>query len=334
MMRTEIGSEFWSMPLKDTATDFFPSDTAWFLSGRSALEAIIADIKSTRNIRIARLPSWCCDSMITPFLRRGIEVSFYPVRMENGRLVQDVPEAGENEILFVMDYFGFRSNVQISRGKSIIIRDVTHSLFSAEYSDADYYFGSLRKWCGIATGGFAIGIETADRQEDVSYVFMRRAAMAEKAKYICKSSESKGFLNIFAEAEEHLDTCPVSKADEEDIMLAQRLNIDLIRAARRNNASVLLDSVGEFAMFNTLGENDCPLFVPILLPERVRNDLRSFLISKEIYTPIHWPKSPYHKLDRQTECIYNSELSLVCDQRYSENDMYRIVDTINEYLKR
>ena len=76
--RQEIGSEFWDIPLSTSENSVFGDDTAWFLSGRSALEAIIADIKKQRNVRRAWLPSWCCDSMILPFVKNEINVQFYP----------------------------------------------------------------------------------------------------------------------------------------------------------------------------------------------------------------------------------------------------------------
>lgn len=65
----------------------------------------------------------------------------------------------------------------------MVIRDITHSIFSKEYHDADYYFGSLRKWAGFKTGGFAYGewkksldIASYDKQ----YVSLRTEAMKKK----------------------------------------------------------------------------------------------------------------------------------------------------------
>ena len=80
------------------------------------------------------------------------------------------------------------------------------------------------------------------------------------------------------------------------------------------------------------------MFVPVLVPDGKRNELRRHLINNEIYCPIHWPVSEYHmggshKLDDKTENIYANELSLVCDQRYIEEDMNRMVDVIREFWK-
>lgn len=41
----------------------------------------------------------------------------------------------------------------------------------------------------------------------------------------------------------------------------------------------------------------------------------------------------YHNLDKKTEHIYKNELSLICDQRYTEEDMNRIVETIKAFME-
>ena len=80
-----------------------------------------------------------------------------------------------------------------------------------------------------------------------------------------------------------------------------------------------------------LQQADTPLFVPILLDNTIRNDLRKYLTEHSIYCPIHWPKSQYHRMSKETEKICDEELSLVCDQRYTEDDMERMVASIKEF---
>ena len=75
------------------------------------------------------------------------------------------------------------------------------------------------------------------------------------------------------------------------------------------------------------------MFVPILVPDGKRDGLKRYLIKKGIYCPIHWPVGKYHRLDERTEYIYKNELSLVCDQRYTEEDMERIVKAIQLFME-
>lgn len=75
------------------------------------------------------------------------------------------------------------------------------------------------------------------------------------------------------------------------------------------------------------------MFVPVLVPGGKRDELRRYLIKNEIYCPVHWPVSDYHRLDNKEQFIYDNEISLVCDQRYTEEDMYRMVKKIKAFWK-
>lgn len=331
MKQREIGSEFWDVPIFQTTNSCFPKSTQGFLSGRSALQAIIMELGEARS---ASLPSWCCDSMIKPFADAGMEICFYPVYWQDG-LVQE-PNLG-CDVLFLMDYFGYTTSVpDLSSYKGVVIRDVTHSVFSSVYFDADYYFGSLRKWCGVWTGGFAWTkdghtLPTGD-SDDFGFTALRKKAMDLKNGYISgRGAADKGYLRVFSEAEEALEHVGIAPAAERDVELMQRLDTDYIQTRRRENAKVLMDAFEDMAVFSDMKDSDCPMFVPILVPDGKRDELRRYLIKQGIYCPVHWPISDYHRLTEQEQFIYDHELSLVCDQRYTKQDMNRIVDAIRRF---
>ncbi len=325
----EIGSEFWNVPVTTENTQVFPNSIRWFLSGRSALQAIIRELKGMKSVA---MPAWCCDSMVKPFVDAGIQVDFYPCYIKNG-LVQDLRY--DSDALFVMDYFGYTSNIKIEH--PCVIRDVTHSLFSKKYDDANYYFGSLRKWCGVWTGGYAWknngGLLNTSEEINDKYIKLRRNAMEMKADYIGGISESKDYLNVYEQAEDILENAQIAKADKRDIDIAMRLDIEFIKNRRRSNAEYLMNALSKYLIFNEMRDDDCPMFVPIIVPFGQRDALRKHLISKAIYCPVHWPLSKYHNVDPNTEFIYKNELSLVCDQRYTEKDMQRMVASIKEFLE-
>ena len=325
----EIGSEFWDVPAGGDGNHLFPESVRWFLSGRGALGAIIRELG---DVRTAAMPSWCCDSMIRPFTDAGIEVRFYPVTWR-GKLTQEIRD--DCDVLLVMDYFGYTADaadLSLCRGK--IIRDVTHSLFSGRYSDADYYFGSLRKWCGVWTGGYAWGKGlTGPVETDRDYVGLRRAAMEEKAAYIQGGETGeKNYLKLFGEAEKRLKEAGIRSADPRDIAAAKTLDAEFIRSRRRRNAKVLMEGLPDLLVFPELAPSDCPLFVPILAEGGRRDALRQRLIAHSVYCPAHWPATECHRLDENTAYLYENELSLVCDQRYTEEDMERMVKIIKSFL--
>ena len=329
----EIGSEFWDVPIIDQQNNLLPESTQRFLSGRSALQAIINELGAARSVS---LPSWCCDSMIKPFLDAGLEPSFYPVYWSEGRLIQEW--SFDSDVLFLIDYFGYKGNDPALSGfKGTVIRDVTHSIFSTTYSDADFCFGSLRKWCGVWTGGYAwakdghrLHIEDVN---DIEYISLRRKAMQQKAEYIRGQREDKGYLQFFEEAEELLESVGSFPAADRDVQIAKKLDLEIVKNRRRANAEVLRSAFSDWLIFSELSLSDVPMFVPVLVPGGKRDELRRYLINYKIYCPVHWPVSKYHRVDGKGQFIYDNEFSLVCDQRYTEEDMDRMVETIKAFWK-
>ena len=337
--KSEIGSEFWDVPITDNNTFVFPENTSWFLSGRSALKTIIDEIEGKHTVA---MPSWCCDSMVKPFLEAGFEIHFYPVYFERG-LKQEI--SLDSDVLFLMSYFGYtQPALDLSSYKGIVIRDVTHSIFSAQYNDAHYYFGSLRKWVGVWTGGYAW---TKDGHElfagftaGFGFTELRQKAMELKSRYIHAQTGTDGieptdksYLTFFSEAEKQLEGVGISPAAQRDVDLARRLDVDYIRKRRKDNAEVLRTAFPEWLIFPEIGNNDCPMFVPVLVPDRKREELRRYLINNDVYCPVHWPVSNLHILNERELFIYRNELSLICDQRYTEDDINRMVEIIKTFME-
>lgn len=334
---TETGGEFWSVPVCEIENGLFPASTKWLMSGRTALRYIIEDIKAGRCIKTAALPSWCCESMAEPFLSAGIDVMTYPVYIRNRELVQDI--RCDCDVLLVMDYFGHYSAADHSESGCIVIRDVTHSLFCAESrSDCLYSFGSLRKWCGFRTGGFAVknGVWAADtviRSADPDFVSLREKAMSQKERYLSGNFADKTYLGLFAQAEQRLDSSrSITGADEREIPSALKLDVELIRQRRLKSARILTEAFSDIAVFPVINETDCPMFVPVLVKDR--DSLRSYLTKNGIYCPVHWHYPNGLGIDDRTLPLYNDELSFVCDQRYGEAEMHRIIETVKAGMQK
>lgn len=313
----------------DRENSTFPANATWYLSGRSALHAVITDIQRTRPLQSVGMPSWCCESMIQPFLENNVSVYFYPVTYKkNGGVERDYSALPHCDALFVIDYFGYRDFQLVPNFTGPVICDMTHSIFSGVPTEADYVFGSLRKWAGFWTGGFAwkkngqkLEAHNQDRAE--KFVELRKKAMEEKAQYMCGEKREKVYLDFFAECGRQLNMTCFGAADPRDVAAARHLDIEYMRKRRRENAQFLMDRLGEYVVFPALQEGDCPLFVPVRVPKEKRLLLRKQLIEQEIYCPMHWPLSEHHQVQDATREIYDTEMSLVCDQRYSIADMER-----------
>ena len=179
-----------------------------------------------------------------------------------------------------------------------------------------------------------------EHSDDYGYAFLRQRAKELKNSYINgyvdrkgNTVTDKGYLKVFEAAEECLEKVGIGPAEYRDMCMANDLDVEFIKTRRRENAKVLREAFHGWLIFPEMKDTDCPMFVPILVPNGKRDALRRYLISNEIYCPIHWSVSEYHRHDERTEKIYKNELSLVCDQRYTAEDMHKVVETIKLFME-
>lgn len=337
----EIGSEF------DYRNEFLTKqDNGLFdsglltYSGRTAIEVAICDILKTKRIDTAWLPSYSCESMAQPFCDLGIKIAFYGVNydFEKRKVVRDEFEIDTNDVVLTMSYFGFYDEGNINLIKKCrdngvtVIEDCTHTLLSDTEFEADYRVSSLRKWFPVASGGFVQkkeGVLDARLNTcDNSIVDVRISAMKEKTIYLESESDESlksAFLEKYKKVNQSFSQNYKNLAiDPWSESVLRKTDAEKIKQRRRDNAQVLLDALhstsGVKSMFDTLGMGDCPLFVPILCENRA--ELQKKLAENKIYCPAHWPKYS----DRAGSNLYDLELSLICDQRYSKRDMERIIE--------
>lgn len=334
----EIGSEFW---LESEPEKFIlDRDATYVLSGRTAIDIIIQNIMAVRNVKSVCLPAYCCESMIDPFVRRGIEVSLYDISYD-GNLHYHIDEKYVN-IFYVNNYFGYENTISseiIQKFKekgTIIIYDKTHSLFmSNDKVDelADYSFASIRKWMGVISGAVVYKTNGTFTQSLKDYPFLqcKCEAMREKALFINgdPTVDKQTFLSKYGEFAHHLtEDYQDYVMDELSFSIWSKSNKVDIRNQRRENAAVL-HMERNLQFISELTSNACPIFVPVFFENsEQRNAVRKALIDAKIYCPIHWPKNSLITSDMKVNEIFDRELSLICDQRYSTDDMNRIIEII------
>lgn len=336
----EIGSEFWLDAKIREAKNVY--EETLVLSGRTAIDLIIQDIQKVRRVSTAYLPAYCCDSMIDPFVRNGIKVVLYDMYFDEN-LQYIIEENKSVDIFYVTNYFGYENTVGndvIERFKSkgaIVIYDKTHSLFMTDdHTDAlaDYTFASIRKWMGVVCGAVVKKSLGAFDATLIEYPFLqcKIEAMQEKRRYIKGDSniDKQSFLGKYGEFGHHLaEDYQGYKMDEQSVSIWLQSNKFTIREVRRENADVLHQALS-LQFIGKLTAKSCPLFVPVLFKTTdERNTVRKRLIEEQIYCPIHWPKNQMITPDMEVNKIFDTELSLICDQRYSAVDMERIVKVIN-----
>ena len=344
----ELGSEFWNVPQSDNSLERPDINTQFVLSGRTALELVARDLITERKISSIYLPAYCCDSMLFPFQRAGLELRFYDVVPSDNGIQRLLPENHGCDAVLLLDYFGFSQKETAAlamrehdRGTAVIL-DRVQSLYSKSdaVQYANYSVTSWRKWffsCAAAAKKHSgIWSVKPSKPTNAQYVSLRYEAAKQKAAYLERDVGNKqAFLDGFAQAEELLDSDFSDYAADPDSVDALRsLDVPFLKQHRRENAFAIYEALNELdnpsirPLFPQMGADDTPLFVPVLVDPAIRADLRRFLIQNQVYCPIHWP-------DAQTgggAVLYASELSLLCDQRYTTEDVKKEMNLIMEFF--
>ena len=142
------------------------------------------------------------------------------------------------------------------------------------------------------------------------------------------------FLRLFASFNKNLSSDYQDYLiDKTSLQLLNRQDLEQIKICRQQNAVLLyeeLSRLDHISMMFQYGNGCVPLFVPILVKKEIRNSLRKYLIDNNVYCS----KSQLLSNSIQADVFYDSELSLVCDQRYDEGQMKRVVELIKNYCNR
>lgn len=351
-MITEIGSEFW---LEEATVANKVHIPEWLLkfgditltsSGRGAISLLLEQV--IPKSKTALLPSYICESVIQPFIKSGYKCRFYDINADLSPNIISINKYSNMGVFLHIGYFGFQTNKNIEvsikelrESGTIIIEDITHTLFSdfKYYKGNDFYIGSIRKWFGIPSAGFLASKQKSlikSKNQHSKFTKLRLEGLTTKAKFMeNQDNESKEkFLYMFNEAERILDKdVKPYKIDDISLGIISSLKIKDLIKKRRENFKFLIKGLRTVncikLVFGELDDYTCPLFCPVYV-KGGRNEIRSKLAKNKIYCPIHWSLANDLKgrISKETEKIYNSILSLPCDQRYRTKDMERIIKEI------
>lgn len=362
-MLSEIGSSFWIDSQKQYSLidglspdvfGIYGSDFAWLSTGRSAITMALECDQSIRKQKKlhALLPAYTCESVIEPFFKKGYTVDFYSL---NENLEADYEEIKsivaktDTDVFLFHRYFGFDTAkgitevVDYCRERGIaVIEDRTQCLYSdIPLSNADYYVGSIRKWCETPDGGFIVCRQNSFEKKPTErdYDLERAKLIASYGKYdflFNGKGDKSTYLTQFAEAEELLEKRDkIYHISDYSLAIQGALNIQDLKAKRRENYKVMVKGIesvdGIKVMFDVLPDGITPLYLPLLVENRQEVQLK--LRNEAIYAPVIWPKAECIDCKPETKYLYEHMLCIPIDQRYGTDDMQRIVDCLNEGKK-
>lgn len=331
------------------------TDYAYFSTGRGAQGFVLDAIKEKVSKRklVALIPPFTCETVVEPFFSREYDLYTYPIKkdltVDPERFEECLASTGADVVL-LHRYFGFDTLegmealiCQYQKRGVIFIEDRTQCLYSGfAVLPVDYIVGSLRKWGPLPDGGFAFcraGSFTgkplaSDRileQEKIKAFHLKYQYLKEG------KGEKDTFLKQYQRAEGILDAqkgyFTMSPAAEK-IQLG--LEIEDLKQKRQDNYRMLYEALQNQdnirILTPSLSEMDVPLYLAIQVNDR--NGLQDFLIKRNIYAPIVWPKPERRFLMcQEAQNMYEQSLCLPIDQRYGIKDMCRMLEALEQWIQ-
>lgn len=309
--------------------------------GRTCFYVILDEIRNKAHGCGILLPDYLCTSVAEVPARLGIPFKHYSVSndflpdMDNIRTL--LSYNGEFWAVLLIAYFGMvnlNDTIATIRREfprtTIIVDDVQNYYGFGQHSSYDYCFTSYRKWFAMPDGADVL-TKNGKREWTVSTEqpnYVQYKAAGNLLKNHGDIIDERVALELLEKGEAMMDTEYLYRCSDVSRDLFKKIDFNMVEVRRRANAKILHEGLEQLNIQHLYDEDKTPLFVPIIVPNR--DGLRKRFFSEMIFAPVHWPV--VSKDLQGTNELYTNELSLICDQRYDEADMERILRVIRDEM--
>ncbi len=314
-----------------------------FASGRGAFAAILKSFFNKNNtmqiLKGVLLPDYLCSSVTKvcidnhiPYHFYHIKENFLPDEVELLNLIE------QHSAILLISYFGI-INVDVIAKKikekkqdiCVIVDDVQNFYSSNDLSFCDYRFNSYRKWFAVPDGAEVFcKIKNIDIPLN-SNSFAQYKFAGNILKNFSKWVDDKICLNLIEKGEQILDSDYLCDCSEISKSLIPLINYEEVKQRRKDNAAFLHSELVKLGIRHIYNSEAVPFFVPVFIDNRA--EIRNKMFKNNIFTPIHWPYESGKLSGTRKNRIYDIELSLICDQRYSIKDMEKQIEVLRYVTK-
>lgn len=303
-----------------TLGELYP-DAIKLNAGRYCLEYILR----VREYKKIYLPYYTCEVILQPIKELGLEYEFYHID-EKLEIAGEI-NVGRDEVLLYTDYFGLKDqytkDIAYKYSPNIII-DNTQAFFSKSCPHTDT-FNTCRKYFGVADGAYLF----TDKQILVSipsdFSTSRMTAVLDR---LDKSPEEA--FQEFHKCEQTLSKSGMRKMSKLTQSIMSSINYTSVVCQRLHNFDRLSQGLTESNEIHFTISNDT---VPMVYPYYChKKGLRQYLIKNHIYVAKFWPNvSEWSSSESQETDFAEYLLPIPIDQRYGDEDMNFIIETIKNF---
>ena len=287
-------------------------------TGRNCLEYILR----TRGYRKVYLPFYSCEVLLEPFVKLGVDYSFYHIN-DKLELAQFV-SLDDGEALLCINYYGLKQDyveTLVERYGSRLIVDNTQAFFAKPIEGIDTFY-SCRKFFGVPDGAYLYCDKHLDSEleQDLSWermgYLLKRIDVSPEAAYA-----------DFRDQSVKLKDNPIRTMSR----LTERMmaSIDYLAVAerRRENYNILDRALkGKNGISLPLADDAVPMVYPFLTED---DGLRQHLIDHKVFVAQYWPNVLNWCNEGSNDYQLTKRLlPLPIDQRYGSEEMERIIELI------
>ena len=295
-------------------------------AGRYALEYIL----KAKGYKKLWIPYYCCDTVLQPVQSLGIDYEFYHIN-KNLEIAEKV-SVGKDEALLYVDYFGLKGTyadygVAYDYGSNVII-DKTQAFYDIPKEGVDTFY-SCRKFFGVSDGAYLFTDKPLD--EDLPFDHSSERLRAQLDRIDLSPEEA---FNEYHKSEENLDCVGIHRMSKLTQAMMNTIDYWKVACQRMRNYQYLNRYLEES---NGIHLNFTCDTVPMVYPYYcTKAGLRNHLIKNHIYVAKYWPNvEEWTGKDKDSVEADLAEhlIPLPIDERYGEEEMKFIIETIRNYGK-
>lgn len=270
------------------------------------------------------IPYYTCDVMLKPLMKLDIKYEFYHIN----KLLEllDMPVLNKGTGILYTNYFGLKQNyvkhlAEVYGNKLIV--DNAQAFYAEPISGIDTFY-SARKFFGVPDGAYLYTDKPLQQEFEQDCSFDR---MAHLLKRIDLGAEA-GYQD-FRMNDDSLIGQDIKRMSKLTENLLCGIDYESARKVRRSNYLFLDNELSASNLFHLeLDDAAVPMVYPFLTNDK---ELKKRLISVKVFVATYWPNVFEWCRDgdleyQLTQCV----CYLPIDQRYNDNEMHRIIETINK----
>lgn len=270
------------------------------------------------------IPYYTCEVMLEPIQKLGLDYEFYHI---NEQLEpKGLPNLRENEAFLYTNYFGLKQScvkrLATEYGSHLIV-DNAQAFYAEPVAGVDTFY-SARKFFGLSDGAYLYTDKPLHQDFEQDCSFNRMSHLLKRVDLGAEAGYQDFRVNDDALIGQDIKT--MSKLTE---ALLAGIDYENAKQSRRSNYLLLDKGLSHSNLIHLeLDEAAVPMVYPYLTNDK---DLKKRLISEKVFVATYWPNVFEWCGEGDLEySLAQNTCYLPIDQRYNDNGMHRIIETINK----